>query len=437
MKKILIISYYWPPSGGVGVQRWLFFANFLKEQGYEVIVYTPSNPQFDITDNALLKKAEGIRTIKSEIWEPYQLLHFLTGGGSKKHVKQGLVMEKKKKGLLDGLIVWLRANLLVPDPRVFWVNKSVKLLTDLIKKENIDLMITTSPPHSMQVIGEKIKRKTGVKWIADFRDPWSFWDVLDSLGVSGIIRQRHKNLERKVFQNSDKVFCISERLKEEFLKLYDMPDKIEVVYNGVVVNDEMLKDIQAEPPKESVFNIGYFGMLQGTRNPKNFLKALDSVSKDNNDFKKSLRIRFAGIIAESNQDLIENEFGWKEQFINLGYLEHKEVQFEYKKSQILLLILNQNVNAQWILPMKFFEYISAGVPILALGPEQSDLRKIMDNYSIGEYIEYEDVDGMKKFINDVYQGNYKIDQKDRRTLLETYSKQASAKQVVSMINEMN
>ena len=172
-RKILIITYYWPPSGGVGVQRWMNFALQLKKKGWEPTVLTPENPQFEIKDEKLLEKVKDIRVEKLTIWEPFNLFHKLTGNKNRENVQQGLVLEKSQKSVKDGLMVWIRGNLLVPDPRVFWVKPASKKAIELIREEGIETIITTGPPHSMHLIGRRVKRKTNIKWLADFRDPWS------------------------------------------------------------------------------------------------------------------------------------------------------------------------------------------------------------------------------------------------------------------------
>ncbi|NQZ77920.1 MAG: glycosyl transferase, partial [Ekhidna sp.] len=161
----MIVTYYWPPSGGVGVQRWMNFALQLKHRGWEPIVLTPENPQFEIRDEGLLKLVENIRVVRLPIWEPFNLFHKLTGNKNRKNVQQGLVLEKSKKTLKDGLMVWIRGNLLIPDPRVFWVRPAAKSALSLIRNEEIENLITTGPPHSMHLVGRVVKKKVGIRWI--------------------------------------------------------------------------------------------------------------------------------------------------------------------------------------------------------------------------------------------------------------------------------
>jgi glycosyltransferase involved in cell wall biosynthesis len=227
-KRVLIITYYWPPSGGSGVQRWLKFAKYLPEAGWEPVIFTPENPDFDLRDETLLKEIpKQLEVMKFPIWEPYQLFAKLKGK-SKTH--PGRLMEQKDKGILEKIAIWARANLLVPDPRVFWVKPSVKFLTELAKSGQFQAVITTGPPHSMHLIGLELKRKTGLPWIADFRDPWSQWEFLDTLPMTSFIRNKHQKFEKSVLKEANAVLTISPTFQKDLGKLAHR--KIELLTNG-------------------------------------------------------------------------------------------------------------------------------------------------------------------------------------------------------------
>ena len=261
-KKILIVTYYWPPSGGVGVQRWMNFALQLEKKGWEPIILTPENPQFEIKDEQLTSRVKHLETHKVPIWEPFQLFHQITGGKERKNIQQGLVMEKNEKGVKERVAVWIRGNIFLPDPRVFWVRKAANFAIALSKKEKIAAIITTGPPHSMHLVGRRVKRKTRIKWLADFRDPWSQWDVLGKLNTSDLAMVVHKTLEASVLKKADRVITVSNRLAASF-------GGVEVVNNGV---SAPIGD--AEEVDEAYFTIGYFGMLNELRNPKQLLPYL-------------------------------------------------------------------------------------------------------------------------------------------------------------------
>lgn len=386
-QKILIITYYWPPSGGVGVQRWMNYAIQLKKRGWEPIIYTPENPQFEITDTSQLDRVKDIRVVKHKIWEPYRLFHSITGGRNKGKVQQGLVLEKKSKSWLDGLMVWARGNLMIPDPRKFWVMPSVRFLQKFILSENIETIITTGPPHSMHLIGLGLKKKLNVSWLADFRDPWSDWDVLDKLQVSGSARQRHAALERKVLTEADLVITVSEHLKRSLEE--KAKSNVEVLYNAVTSTGE----VPAAKKDGDALVIGYFGMLNEMRNPEELWPVLNELAVESN-----VKLRLGGILSDSIKAQIQKLSNLSDRAEFLGYVDHEKIGHEYARCDILLLLLNRTDNARWIIPVKFFEYLAAHRFVLGLGPEDSDLAKLASGLPNFKMLDFTAKDDMKKLL---------------------------------------
>lgn len=424
-RKILIISYYWPPSGGVGVQRWMNFSLQLKNLGWEPMVLTPDNPQFEIKDEHLLERVKEIPTYTVPIWEPFNFFHQLTGGKERKNIQQGLVLEKSDKTFKDHLAVWVRGNLLIPDPRVFWVRKASNRAIELVKMESIDTIITTGPPHSMHLVGRRVKRKTGVKWLADFRDPWSKWDVLTKLRTSALAMSLHKKLEASVLKETDIATTVSKRLAQAF-------GGIEVLHNGITVRQK-----EQITPDHRQFTIGYFGMLSEFRNPSTLWMLLDQLCRENPDFSSKLTIRIGGIVAESIKDELSRlkELEGKIEF--LGYLSHEQVQKEYQKCNLLLLLQNKSNNSEWILPVKFFEYLAAHRMILCLGERSSDLGDLMNGREIGEILSYAAIDEMRAFILDVFEHARKPNGSDIEDLMRQFSHERLVRQLENYLTKLN
>ncbi len=420
-RKILIISYYWPPSGGVGVQRWMNFALQLQSRGWEITVLTPSNPQFEIKDQKLLDRVKEIPTVKVPIWEPFNLFHKLTGNKDRKNVQQGLVLEKKKKGFLDKVMIWIRGNLLVPDPRRFWIKNASNKAIKLIQSEGIGTIITTGPPHSIHLIGRKVKRMTDVKWLADFRDPWSKWDVLEKLNTSSIVMDIHKRMETSVIGEADISVTVSHRLAKAF-------GGIHVLHNGITLDAE-----STMTPHESHFTIGYFGMLNELRNPRQLWQLLDQMCRENQIFASKLRIRIGGIVAESIKEEIGELSQLRSKVEFLGYLPHESIQDEYRKCNLLLLLLNKSDNSKWILPVKFFEYLAAGRLILGLGERKSDLGDLMNDKDVGEILSYSEISGIRGFIEDIFENNRMPAKADTQKLLKQFSHQHLAEKLEGLL----
>jgi hypothetical protein len=383
-RKILIITYYWPPSGGVGVQRWMNYALQLKEKGWEPIIYTPENPQFEVKDESLLQGVCSLRVIKTTIWEPFNLFHKLTGGKERKNVKQGLVMEKSNTTWKDKLVVWLRGNLFIPDPRRFWVRKSVRFLQKFVQAEGIKTVITTGPPHSMHLIGLGLKEHTNITWLADFRDPWSTWDILPKLRTGPWAMWRHRRLERKVLAKADQVLTVGDFLKTQLEDL-GATGKTTLLYNGTSLPNSQV------PLPSGNLTIGYYGMLNEIRNPIELWDCL-------NQFPDPVNLRIGGIVADSIRNQIMQMDRLSGQTHFLGYLTHQAVQEDYARCHVLVLLLNRTDNAGWILPVKFFEYLAANRWILALGPADSELGSIMSGISTCTMLDYSDTDGITAFL---------------------------------------
>ncbi|WP_425392442.1 hypothetical protein [Ekhidna sp.] len=410
-KKILIVTYYWPPSGGVGVQRWMNFAIQLKKRGWEPWILTPENPQFEIRDEKLLEKVKDIPVVKVPIWEPFDLFHRITGNKDKKNVQQGLVMEKSQTSFTDRLVVWIRGNLLVPDPRVFWVRTAAKRAIELVKSEGFSAIITTGPPHSMHLIGKKVKKETDIKWLADFRDPWSKWDVLDKLRTSSLVRSIHRKLERSVIENADVAITVTKGFCE------DLGGGLAIINNGVTVRHGKSEKL----PSNKKFVIGHYGLLNELRNTSQLWQVLDQMCRENERFSEQLELRIGGIVSESIMTEIKKLRFLGERVVFLGYIPHSEIFYEYSKCDILLLLQNRSGQAPGILPVKFFEYLTAHKMILTIGPRESDLGELINKKDVGIILDSSEVGEIRAFIEDVYETNRKPNIDEINSLIEQFS----------------
>ena len=186
MKRVLIITYYWPPSGGSGVQRWLKMSKYLPEYGWQPVIYTTENAEYPIVDPSLEKDVSPeAEVIRRPITEPYTFYKKFLGIKQEETVKVGFTQEeKKKKSWKSGLSMWIRGNLFIPDARRWWVKPSVKYLKKYLQEHPVDAIISTGPPHSMHLIAMKLKEATGLPWIADFRDPWTEIDYYQDLHLT-------------------------------------------------------------------------------------------------------------------------------------------------------------------------------------------------------------------------------------------------------------
>lgn len=389
-KRVLIITYYWPPSAGSGVQRWLKFAKYLPDFGWEPVIFTPENPDFELKDESLFKEINpATEVLKFPIWEPYGLFRKIK---KEKLPDTAKVLEKKKKSLTDIAGIWLRANALIPDPRRFWVKPSVEFLTGLIEKGQFDAIITTGPPHSLHLIGLQLKRKTGITWLADFRDPWSKWEFLDTLPMMDWVRRQHESLEKDVLQESDAIITISPTFQKDFETLSGR--KINLITNGFDTPD-LPENWESLNPASDEIEILYTGVIDAIRNPIPFLNAFKEVFGKNSE---KVTLRFVGKVSENVKNMIESD-SWLQDHIRLeGYVPHEAVFSFYQKAHLLLLILTDTKNAQGNIPGKLFEYIATGRPIIALGDPQGDSAKILNDSGSGHVFSHTDHQGIKNYL---------------------------------------
>lgn len=423
MKRVLIITYYWPPSAGSGVQRWLKFSKYLPEFGWQPVIFTPENPDFALQDNSLLKEVDNqTEVLKFPIWEPYQLFRSL-----KKHQPKDTasILEYKDPGWVDQFAVWLRGNFLIPDPRLFWIKPSVNFLRGICEQNDFKAIITTGPPHSMHLIGRDLKRKTGIPWLADFRDPWSNWEFLDTLKLSKWARRKHQKLEASVFKEADSLMTISPTFKNEMEGIG--AKNVQVVLNGYDPAD-IPASLSTPDFQSPVLEIVYSGVIDGIRDPFPLLKALKIVFGDTTG---RVRLTFVGRVNESIKHLVAEDSWFNNHIILPGYVSHKEVFSYYEKAQLLLLILTNTKNAKGNIPGKLFEYMATGREILALGDPQGDTSSIIKASGAGKVFAHTDESGLVQFLrNFLNEGESNLDKPD----LKKYSRKNITQQLALLLD---
>jgi hypothetical protein len=289
-------------------------------------------------------------------------------------------------------MIWIRGNLFFPDQRRFWIKPSVSYLTDFIKRNNIDLIITSGPPHSMHLIGRNLKRRNGIPWIADFRDPWTNWDLLNEMRLSSWSRKIHARMEKTVLKESDLVLAASETWANEFRSLG--AGRAESVTNGFEEGD-FQKTAETTPRR---FQIGHYGMINEMREPRSLLKVLKDLYQEDETIRKSLNVVFAGIIEPSFRKKIEAD-PVLNQFVHVkSYIPHDQLLQEYSDNYALLLIQNDSSMAEGHIPGKFFEYLASGRYILFQGKDESDVAKIIRETSSGFIYSNENKEEIRKMI---------------------------------------
>ncbi|MFD0963889.1 glycosyltransferase [Pseudofulvibacter geojedonensis] len=381
MKKILIISYYWPPAGGPGVQRWLKFVKYLPDFGIEPIVYVPENPSYPLVDENLLDEiSDELTILKQPIFEPYKLASIFSKKKTKT-ISSGLI-NVQQQSFVEKLLLYVRGNFFIPDARKYWVKPSVNYLSTYISENHIDTIITTGPPHSLHLIGLQLQEKLKVHWLADFRDPWTTIGYHNKLKLTKKSQAKHKTLEKQVLQKANQILVTSPTTKKEFEEITSRP--IEVITNGY---DDV--NFSRNTSLDQKFTISHIGSLLTGRNPEVLWKALSELIKDDVAFSKAFQLQLIGAVSRDVLDSIQS-FGLERHINLVGYVSHQEAQIAQRQSQILLLIEIDSPETKCIIPGKVYEYIQSGRPILAFGPEQADFKQIITQTNTGKSFNYTD-----------------------------------------------
>ena len=349
---ILLITYYWPPAGGGGVQRWLKMSKYLVDFPCNIIIYTPENPEYPVIDQGGLEDVDQrIKILKHPISEPYALYKKLTGKQKEEKIYSGFINDKTS--ILQKLSVWIRGNFFIPDARKYWIKPSIKFLSNYMNQYSIDVVITTGPPHSMHMIGMGLKKKfTNIKWVVDFRDPWTNIDFYNQLMLSKRADKKHHRLEKEVLSTADKVVTVGWTLAKELSNIRNKDD-IEVITNGYDFSD-----FNKEVELEQQFNITHIGSINEDRNPITLWKTLATLGSDKPHTLNQIKVELIGQIDESVKRSVE-EYNLQKVVTFDEYIPHDQAIRKIMSSHALLLIINNTQNAEGILTGKLFEYLGS------------------------------------------------------------------------------
>ncbi|WP_407404131.1 glycosyl transferase family 1 [Chryseobacterium sp.] len=428
-KKVLIITYYWPPAGGPGVQRWLKFAKYLPDFGYQPVIYTPENPSYPLLDETLVNDVpENIEIVKTKIWEPYQLAEKLNK--SNKKFKAGQFDVGTNQSWKSKLSIWVRGNFFIPDARVFWVNPSVKFLEKYLKENQIDTIVTSGPPHSMHLIGLNLKNKLpNIKWIADFRDPWTEISYYQHLKLTKGSDKKHRLLESQVFKTADFTLATSYTDAENFRK------------NGAnaicITNGFDEQDAKNNPIANSstYFTLSYIGVLEQLRNPEYLWKSLQNLVAVNSQFAKDFKLKFVGRVDDKILQNLENS-SLKNHLQNLGYLSHDKAILEMENSTLLLMTNFPNDSSKGIIPGKIFEYLATGKQIISFGPDEADVATILNKTDAGHHFGYSDESKITEFILEKYQLWKHGKLSERKGNIEEFSRRNLTKNLSEILDQL-
>ncbi|HEX5625590.1 MAG TPA: glycosyltransferase [Saprospiraceae bacterium] len=381
MKRVLIITYYWPPSGGSGVQRWLYFSKYLRKYGWEPVIFTVSNGEYPYLDEGLQKHVpENLEVIRRPVWEPYSWYKLLSGHKGK--VDPTIMAENKKGSLMKKLLLWVRGNVFIPDARMFWIVPSIKYLSAYLQAHPVDLIVSTGPPHSAQLIARKLKRRLRIPWLADFRDPWTQIYFFDQLKLSGPAKWMHKRLEASVLREADRVVTVSRECQTGLEQCSGRP--VEVITNGYEPFE--LPEIRKQDDKWIML---YSGVLSLDRNPSVFWKSLETFLERHPVYKDRFELQLIGNIDKAIVDQLRVG-GLKDHFQFMPSMPHAKLQHYLARADLLLMI--GVPHHKGVITGKFFEYLFLRKPIVSISPDGSDVEPILEETGSGDHADFEDAD---------------------------------------------
>lgn len=430
LKRVLVITYYWPPSGGSGVQRWLKFVKYLPSYGWEPVVYVPENPEYPVYDHSLEKDIpQNLEIIRRPIREPFGIYKKLTGRKKGERLGASFLTEEKKGGRMHHFALWVRANFFIPDARKWWIRPSLRFLRKYLHDHPVDVVVTTGPPMSVHMIGLRLKKQLNIRWLADFRDPWTSVDFYHELNLMKWADRKHHRLEREVLEKADAVTVISRGMAVDFKRIVDR--EYALITNGFDEDDFTTEEIT---PDEK-FSIAYFGSMGKARNPLALWKVLSELKAASADFKRDLVIRLVGSVDYQVLESIRQS-GLEENLERTGYLVHDKMVREMKRSQVLLLVINDTPSAKLIATGKLFEYLAARRPVLCLGPEDGDAAQIIRATHSGKVCAFDSIEELMAVIREAYACFLAKDVKSGRDDMEKYSRKYLTGSIARLMSEM-
>ncbi len=417
MKRLLIITYYWPPTGGSGVQRWVKFSKYLPEFGWQPVVYTPENPEQLARDESLLADIPACaEVVKTRILEPYELYRRLTGG--KKGEGEVNPVNAQQKNWKQRLSLWVRGNCFVPDPRIGWVRPSVRFLKKYLAEHPVDAVVTTGPPHSVHLIGLGLKKALGLRWIADFRDPWTEMFYYKHLGLGPAADRRHHRLEQAVLDGADAVISVSPPVAADFRAKTKTP--VVLITNGFDEDDfaeagEPSSGAPAPQRPRTKVRLVHTGLFAADGNPINLWDALAERCAADPAFRERLQIRLAGKVDAAVTEAVRAR-GLGGNLVELGYLPHDETVREQRAADILLLPLRREPEYAKVLPGKIFEYLAARRPVLGIGQEDGAAAAVLRDAAAGQMFDWDKKDELLAFLDAEHPQTEGIEKYTRRAL---------------------
>lgn len=434
MRKVLIITYYWPPASGPGVQRILKFTKYLPEFGWQPIVLTPAKGEFPATDVSLIDDIpETCRVVKTPSFEPNLFYKKFVGLKPDENIPLAVLAEKKlspKKRLAH----WIRLNFFIPDAKIGWYPFAVHAGKKIIKQMQPHLILSSSPPPTVQIIAKALAQWSGLKWIADFRDPWTDIFYYQNHAKMAFAERLDKHLENRVLKQADRVLAVSPSNVRQLNKK-NQDDKFHVLYNGYDAEDLC---IAPTSDKNSAFTLVFVGNLKATHNCDALWQVLSECVQQNSDFKQHFQLRFLGLTHPFVQQRLER-YHLMEFTEMAGFQPHAVAVQAMKDAAALLFIIPNAPNNNGILTGKIFEYLASGTPLLSIGPPNGDAAKLLNDCGAGQMISPQNAAHMQERILGLFekwQTDSLGDEQPEMTAVQQFERKTLVKQLANIMNTL-
>ncbi len=450
MKRVLIIAYYWPPAGGSGVQRWVKFAKYLPSNGWQPVVCTPLNPEYYSKDETLARDVPPeAEVLRLSITEPYGIYRRLMGKSSSTDMKtltsaaadasnaRGESSDNvnpisaEHKSLKQKISLWVRANLFIPDPRIWWLGPCSRQLKKYLKEHPVDVIVTTGPPQSMHLIGRRLSKATGIPWVADFRDPWTKMFYFKHLPLTKYSLKKHLRLEKAVLDDATAVIAVTPLVQKDFQGMTSTP--VHLITNGFDEDDFANVNKGLAEGRENKFRAVHTGIFAADGNPLALWDVLAELCRKDEDFHNRLEIRLAGKVDEAIVEAIRSR-GLGENLQLVGYVSHERAVAEQQCADLLLLPLRQEPEYRSVLPGKIFEYLAARRPVLGIGQPDGIAAKVLEDSGVGVMRDWDDVSGIRETVQAVFEGRLCC---DPDADLEKYTRRSLTGQLAGLLNNLS
>ncbi|MCS7013636.1 MAG: glycosyltransferase [Chloroherpetonaceae bacterium] len=434
MKHLLIVAYYFPPSGGPGVQRVLKFVKYLREFEVRPVVLTVENGDFPVRDESLLSEIPpDVKVYRTPIFEPYRIYRKLTGKPADAPVDVNNIPKPgERRTLAEHFAEFVRSNFFIPDARIGWLFYATAQGRKIIEQEAIDCLYSSSPPYTCALIARSLKRQTGLPWIAGFRDPWT--GFLSTPVRYGLAKKIDEHLERSVYAECDRLEVAWAGIGKDFQKKY--PDinaeKIVHIENGFDEAD--IPDLRF--PRNEKFTVCYTGSMYGKRSPEQFLTAVRSLVQQGKVDVEKIELKFIGRFGANILPLFE-EPTLKPSIVVKPYMPHSESIRELLSADVLLLVVDESTDSAEIVPGKVYEYLGTKRPIIALAPDGA-IAMLIRETNAGIVAHFHDQNAIEQAFLHYYERFWQCQPlwEGKPDAIRKYTRRESAKKLAALVFQL-